>query len=292
MTGMTELPVREEAGWMSRALGVCVAAGLVLLALVEILHGVFPPPALAAQEAAVGARSVDGAGPAAGALGAGGSGTMPGVARSTAPLPATAAEAARAQEAAAAAAARAVGPQVPGQAPGQTPGPASGAASGAANGPANEAANGRASGGALGQANGHAGGQASGSASGPAGAATPALTVRPDYVSELEWQALQGVAAQSRDPARTLATLVAKLRFSKQLELFRRGTAGVPRAALAAQLLADLPAQVAAGSLARDQALRLLPTLIEPLAPDPAARAARLQQERARLPGQALQPVP
>lgn len=55
---------------------------------------------------------------------------------------------------------------------------------------------------------------------------------------------------------------------------------GVPRAALAA------------GSLARDQALRLLPTLIEPLAPDPAARAARLQQERARLPGQALQPVP
>lgn len=123
------------------------------------------------------------------------------------------------------------------------------------------------------------------------GSAAP-LTSRPDFVSELEWQALKGVAAQSRDPARTLSALVEKLRFSKLLELFRSGSMAVPRADLAARLLADLPARVAAGDMARHEALGLLPSLVEPLEPDPATRAARVRQEAARLPGQALQAVP
>lgn len=133
-----------------------------------------------------------------------------------------------------------------------------------------------------------------GATTGPglAGAQGPGITTRPDDVTEMEWRVLQGVAAQSRDPSRTLAALVAKLRFSKQLELFRSGSAAAPRADLAAQLLADLPARVAAGDMARDEALRLLPALVGPLEPDPASRAARVRREAARLPGQALQAVP
>lgn len=265
-----------------RWVGAWLVVTLVLLTLGVGIRVLLPPPALAGQDG----TEVESGRPAQGAHDAtpGLSGATPWQGRPAARLPATAAEAERAQEAAAAAAARAVGPRATG--------PQDGAASRAPNSAPNGAAGGQVNGPANGQTNGQVNGQVNGQTNGQAAAPGPLLPVRPDYVSEIEWQVLQGVAAQSRDPARTLATLVAKLRFSKQLELFRSGAAGVPREALAAQLLADLPAQVAAGSLARDEALRLLPVLIEPLTPDPAARAARLQQERARLPGQALQTVP
>lgn len=272
-----------------RWVGAWLVVTLVLLTLGVGIRVLLPPPALAGQDR----TEVESGRPAQGARddAPGLSGVTPWQGRPAARLPATAAEAERAQEAAAAAAARAVGPQdgrserAAGSLPNSAP---NGAAGGQASGPAHGQPSGQTNGPVSGQASGQVNGQTNGQAAAPG----PLLPVRPDYVSEIEWQVLQGVAAQSRDPARTLATLVAKLRFSKQLELFRSGAAGVPREALAAQLLADLPAQVAAGSLARDEALRLLPLLIEPLAPDPAARAARLQQERARLPGQALQTVP
>lgn len=163
-------------------------------------------------------------------------------------LPATAAELNAEQAAANAAAARATVPPAP-------------ATPGAAAAPAGAPATARP--------------DASSGASAGAGAAAGQ---RPAYVSALEWQVLQGLAAHSPDPARELARLVAKLRFSKQLELWRGG-----EAALAAGLLADLPARVGAGDVDRDTARALQRELLAQLEPDPERRRARAEAEAGRL---------
>lgn len=117
-------------------------------------------------------------------------------------------------------------------------------------------------------------------------AAPATVLARPDYVSEMEWQVLQGLAARSSDPARELARLVAKLRFAKQLELWRGG-----EAALAAGLLAELPARVAAGDFDRATAQSLQAELLRQLEPDADRRRARAGAEAARLREGALQEV-
>lgn len=119
------------------------------------------------------------------------------------------------------------------------------------------------------------------------------VATRPADVSEMEWQVLQGVAARASDPPAALARLVGKLRFARTLEQYRApGAPAATRAALAARLLAVLPARVAAGDYTRDQALALQRELIAVLEPDPAAAAARAAAEAARLPGRVLAPVP
>lgn len=117
-----------------------------------------------------------------------------------------------------------------------------------------------------------------------------APTVRPDYVSEMEWQVLQGVAARSADPARELQRLVDKLRFSKQLDAWRASTDAAGRRLLAMRLLDALPAQVQRGDYARADAERLQQELLVVLEPEPSARAARVERERARLGPALLQP--
>lgn len=118
--------------------------------------------------------------------------------------------------------------------------------------------------------------------------ATPA--VRPDYVSEMEWQVLQGVAARSADPARELRRLVDKLRFSKQLDAWRASMDAAERRLLATRLLDELPAQVRHGDYARADAERLQQELLVVLEPEPSARAVRAERERARLGTALLQP--
>jgi hypothetical protein len=116
------------------------------------------------------------------------------------------------------------------------------------------------------------------------------LAVRPDFVSPLEWQVLQAVAGQGPDHERVLTQLVNKLRFSKQLEQWRGSGAGAPRRALAATLLADVPARVAAGDMDAASARTLQGELLADLEPDPAVRARRAAAEAARL-GTLLQPA-
>lgn len=113
---------------------------------------------------------------------------------------------------------------------------------------------------------------------------------RPDYVSEVEWQVLQGVAARSADPEREMQRLVAKLRFSKQLDAWRASTDAAERRLLATRLLDELPAQVQRGDYARADAERLQQELLVVLEPEPTARAARAERERARLGTALLQP--
>lgn len=112
------------------------------------------------------------------------------------------------------------------------------------------------------------------------------VTQRPDFVSETEWQVLQGLAQQKADPRRELTRLVNELRFNKLLELWHNPPAGqdtAQRRALARQLLDELPVRVKQGQYSRAEAQRLQRELLTELEPDPQARRAREAEEAARL---------
>lgn len=108
------------------------------------------------------------------------------------------------------------------------------------------------------------------------------VTARPAYVSEVEWYILREVAAQGPDPEATLARLVNKLRFSKQVELWQQAT-GAQRRALAQQLLADIPSQVEQADLDRATAQQMQARLLDELVADPVERRTRLAEEAARI---------
>jgi hypothetical protein len=115
------------------------------------------------------------------------------------------------------------------------------------------------------------------------------LRARPAFVSEMEWAALQAVARQGGDYDRALLRLVNNLRFHKQLELWRApGTAPALRRALAARLLADLPARVRDRDYSVATAQQLQQELLAWLEPDPAQRRLRLEQEAQRVRSEAL----
>ena len=70
---------------------------------------------------------------------------------------------------------------------------------------------------------------------------------RPDFVSPLEWQVLQGVAAKSDTPDQTLMALVNHLLYAKQYEAWQSlddKTQADRRQELARQLLNEIPALV------------------------------------------------
>lgn len=119
----------------------------------------------------------------------------------------------------------------------------------------------------------------------PAAAATAAP--RPDAISDLEWQVLQGVAAQHADPKAELARLVANLRFNKACEQWRALSSPdhtARRQVLAAQLLAEIPDRVAGQALDADAAKTLQRQLLADLVSDPAQREQRAAREAERLP--------
>lgn len=115
------------------------------------------------------------------------------------------------------------------------------------------------------------------------------VSIRPDFVSEMEWQVLQGVADQAAarglDRAKEMTRLVNDLRFNKLLEQWGASTQATTRHALAGQLLDELPAHVGAGELDHAAARKLQQQLLADVLSDPEARAARAEQEAARLPG-------
>lgn len=108
------------------------------------------------------------------------------------------------------------------------------------------------------------------------------LHERPAYVSEVEWYVLRQVAAQHADADATLARLVNKLRFSKQVELWQQAV-GEQRTALAQQLLADIPSQVGEADLDRATAQQMQAQLLAELVSDPLQRRSRLAEEAARI---------
>ncbi|MDP2227848.1 MAG: hypothetical protein Q8J78_10290 [Moraxellaceae bacterium] len=109
---------------------------------------------------------------------------------------------------------------------------------------------------------------------------------RPAFVSAIEWQILQGVAAQHAHPEVELTRLVNHLRFSKQLEQWQ-ALAGQADAAvrpmLAAQLLADIPARVQADEMTPADAQQLQQALLAGLVSDPNERQRRIAEEARRV---------
>lgn len=118
-------------------------------------------------------------------------------------------------------------------------------------------------------------------------AATAPAAPRPDAISDLEWQVLQGVAAQHADPKAELARLVANLRFNKAREQWRALSGPehtAHRQALAEELLAEIPDRVAGQALDADAAKTLQRQLLADLVSDPALREQRAAREAERLP--------
>lgn len=115
------------------------------------------------------------------------------------------------------------------------------------------------------------------------------VSTRPDFVSEMEWQVLQGVAdqavARGLDREKEMTRLVNDLRFNKLLEQWGASTVTATRHALAWQLLDEVPAHVGAGELDHAAARKLQQQLLADVLSNPEERAARAEQEAARLPG-------
>jgi hypothetical protein len=112
---------------------------------------------------------------------------------------------------------------------------------------------------------------------------TGRLTQRPDFVSPMEWQVLQGVARQQANSDQVLTRLVNNLRFNKQLTAWRSMPATSQRLQLAQLLLADIPVHVALQELTLDDAKKLQQQLLADIVPDPQQRRQRLEQEGKRL---------
>lgn len=112
------------------------------------------------------------------------------------------------------------------------------------------------------------------------------ITAKPDYVSDIEWQVLQGVAQQHAEPDKALTHLVKKLRFSKELELWHTTEASAGntrRTALTNTLLNDIPERVASKDMDVFEARKLQTMLLEATISDPDVLHQRIDSEAKRL---------
>ena len=115
---------------------------------------------------------------------------------------------------------------------------------------------------------------------------TGSVTERPEFVSEMEWTMLKGVAQQNATPDAELTRLVNKLRFMKQLELWQsmeHSNDMAKRQLLAEQLLDDLPQRVANADLDKPEAQKLQASLLKDAVSDEQARKKRAEVESRRL---------
>lgn len=109
---------------------------------------------------------------------------------------------------------------------------------------------------------------------------------RPDYISDMEWTMLQGVANQAKDPQAELTRLVNSLRFNKQLEMWQDLPADADpgkRATLARALLDDLPERVKMGNFGLNDAKGMADQMIKDVEPNEARQGARVKKEHKRL---------
>lgn len=115
---------------------------------------------------------------------------------------------------------------------------------------------------------------------------TAAPMNRPDYLSDMEWTMLQGVANQAKDPQAELARLVNAVRFNKQLEMWQDLPADADpakRRTLARALLDDLPERVKAGNYGIADAKGMAEKMVADIDTDDTKRAARVKKEFKRL---------
>lgn len=116
---------------------------------------------------------------------------------------------------------------------------------------------------------------------------TGKLTQRPDFVSPLEWQVLQGVSHQQANSDQELTRLVNNLRFNKQLSGWQSpltSASATQRQQLAQQLLAEIPVHVALQELSIDDGKKLQQQLVLDVVSDPQQRRQRQEKEAKRLP--------
>ncbi|MBA4109094.1 MAG: hypothetical protein C0487_05830 [Leptothrix sp. (in: Bacteria)] len=117
---------------------------------------------------------------------------------------------------------------------------------------------------------------------------TGPVTERPEFVSEMEWSMLKGVAQQNPTPDVELTRLVNKLRFMKQLELWQsmeHSNDLAKRRVLAEQLLDDLPQRVANADLDKPEAQKLQASLLKDAVSNEQERKKRAEMEARRLMG-------
>lgn len=115
---------------------------------------------------------------------------------------------------------------------------------------------------------------------------TGPVTERPEFVSEMEWAMLKGVAQQNPTPDVELTRLVNKLRFMKQLELWQsmeHSNDLAKRRVLAEQLLDDLPQRVANADLDKPEAQKLQASLLKDAVSNEQERKKRAEMEARRL---------
>lgn len=113
-----------------------------------------------------------------------------------------------------------------------------------------------------------------------------AIKERPSFISDMEWQMLQGVANQQASPDKELTRLVNTVRFYKQLEMWEgmaKSADVSTRQALATQLLDDVPTLLLNGDLDLPAAQKLQASLLNDVAPDPTERNRRAAAEAKRL---------
>ncbi len=113
---------------------------------------------------------------------------------------------------------------------------------------------------------------------------------RPDFVSEIEWQTLKMIAQKNPNPDQELTRLVSNMRFNKQMDVWQslvktdgNATDHAQRDALAAQLLADIPAAVTNQAIDKTEAQKAQMTILTDLEHDPHTRQQRMAQEAARI---------
>ena len=102
------------------------------------------------------------------------------------------------------------------------------------------------------------------------------VTERPSFMSDMEWSVFKSVAMQQPDPDKALTSLVNKVRFIKQLEVFQDLPASadkVKRQALASELLSDLPERLRNHDYDYAGAVQLQNQLLAAAEPDPSKRA-------------------
>ncbi|WP_294636306.1 hypothetical protein [uncultured Aquabacterium sp.] len=112
------------------------------------------------------------------------------------------------------------------------------------------------------------------------------VTSRPDYVSDVEWAMLKGVAGQHAHPEAELTRLVHVLHFHKQLERWEKLGPGDPlplRRELAEWVLAEMPERVRRGDLGIAEAQARVRGLVRDAESGEAARTDRLTLEWGRL---------
>lgn len=109
---------------------------------------------------------------------------------------------------------------------------------------------------------------------------------RPEYLSDMEWTMIQGVANQAKDPQAEMTRLVNAVRFNKQLEMWQDLPADADRAkrqTLARALLDDLPERVKAGNYGVVDAKGMAEKMVADIEADDTRKASRLKKEFKRL---------